>query len=152
MKVGAGSRRRSRCRAKPGLPAPRRGTPAKAGVRLRRWNTCGRQKGDRGEMEYQLMYIDEAPEWLERAAAWFHQKWGIPLEAYRESMEESLRTEQYPRWLVAVRGERILGGLGVIQNDFHDRRDLSPNVCAVYVEEDCRGRGLAGVQIGRAHV
>ena len=98
-----------------------------------------------GEMEYQLMYIDEAPEWLERAAAWFHQKWGIPLEAYRESMEESLRTEQYPRWLVAVRGERILGGLGVIQNDFHDRRDLSPNVCAVYVEEDCRGRGLAGV-------
>ena len=48
-------------------------------------------------MEYQLMYIDEAPEWLERAAMWFHQKWGIPLEAYRESMEESLRTEQYPR-------------------------------------------------------
>ena len=96
-------------------------------------------------MEYQLMYIDEAPEWLERAATWFHQKWGIPLEAYRESMEESLRTEQYPRWLVAVRGERIIGGLGVIQNDFHARRDLFPNVCAVYVEEDCRGRGLAGV-------
>lgn len=96
-------------------------------------------------MGYQLMYIDEAPEWLERAAMWFHQKWGIPLEAYRESMEESLRTEQYPRWLVAVRGERIIGGLGVIQNDFHARRDLFPNVCAVYVEEDCRGRGLAGV-------
>lgn len=95
-------------------------------------------------MEYQLMYIDEAPEWLERAAEWFHQKWGIPLAAYRESMEESLRAEKYPRWLIAVSGERIIGGLGVIENDFHDRKDLFPNVCAVYVEEDCRCSGLAG--------
>lgn len=96
-------------------------------------------------MEYRLMYIDEAPEWLERAAVWFHQKWGIPLAAYRESMEESLTVEKYPRWLIAVSGERIIGGLGVIENDFHDRKDLFPNVCALYVEEDCRCRGLAGV-------
>lgn len=96
-------------------------------------------------MEYRLMYIDEAPEWLEWAAVWFHQKWGIPLAAYRESMEESLTAEKYPRWLIAVSGERIIGGLGVIENDFHDRKDLFPNVCAVYVEEDCRCRGLAGV-------
>ena len=26
----------------------------------------------------------------------------------------------------------------------HDRKDLAPNVCAVYVEEDCRCQGLAG--------
>ena len=93
-------------------------------------------------MEYRLRYIDEAPEWLERAAEWFHQKWGIPLAAYRESMEESLTAERYPRWLIAVSGERIIGGLGVIENDFHDRKDLFPNVCAVYVEEDCRCSGL----------
>ena len=41
-------------------------------------------------------------------------------------------------------GERIVGGLGVIENDFHDRRDLTPNICAVYTEEDHRGRGIAG--------
>ena len=28
--------------------------------------------------------------------------------------------------------------MGVIENDFHDRKDLTPNVCAVYTEEDCR--------------
>lgn len=39
-------------------------------------------------MGYELIYIDERAEWLEKAAAWFRQKWGIPLEAYRESMEE----------------------------------------------------------------
>lgn len=35
-------------------------------------------------------------------------------------------------------------GVGVIENDFHDRKDLSPNVCAVYVEPDRRGKGIAG--------
>lgn len=71
----------------PGVPLGRRGTPAKAGVRRSRW-VCGRRKEDREKMGYELIYIDERAEWLEKAAAWFHQKWGIPLEAYRESMEE----------------------------------------------------------------
>ena len=38
----------------------------------------------------------------------------------------------------------IVGGLGVIENDFHDRTDLSPNVCALYVEEAHRCQGIAG--------
>jgi GNAT superfamily N-acetyltransferase len=37
-----------------------------------------------------------------------------------------------------------VGGLGVIENDFHERKDLTPNVCAVYTEEEFRGRGIAG--------
>lgn len=45
---------------------------------------------------------------------------------------------------MAVEEGRIIGGLGVIENDFHDRKDLSPNVCAVYTEEDRRGMGVAG--------
>ena len=34
--------------------------------------------------------------------------------------------------------------MGVIENDFHDRKDLAPNVCAVYVEQEYRRRGIAG--------
>lgn len=34
--------------------------------------------------------------------------------------------------------------MGVIENDFHDRKDLAPNVCAVYTEEDYRRKGSAG--------
>ena len=45
---------------------------------------------------------------------------------------------------MAMEGDRIIGGVGVIENDFHNRKDLSPNVCAVYTEEDRRGRGVAG--------
>ena len=32
----------------------------------------------------------------------------------------------------------------MIENDFHDRKDLATNVCAVYVEEPYRRRGIAG--------
>ena len=49
-----------------------------------------------------------------------------------------------PRWFIAVDGQRIIGGLGVIENDFHDRKDLTPNVCAVFVEPEYRGQGIAG--------
>ena len=34
--------------------------------------------------------------------------------------------------------------MGVIENDFHDRKDLVPNVCAVYTEEAYRDKGIAG--------
>lgn len=49
-----------------------------------------------------------------------------------------------PQWYVAVENETIVGGLGVISNDFHNREDLTPNVCAVYVEPAFRCRGIAG--------
>lgn len=49
-----------------------------------------------------------------------------------------------PQWYVVVQGDKIIAGLGVIENDFHDRKDLSPNVCAVHVEEAYRCRGIAG--------
>ena len=49
-----------------------------------------------------------------------------------------------PQWYLAMEGERIIGGMGVIENDFHDRKDLAPNVCAVYTEPDRRGQGVAG--------
>ncbi len=32
----------------------------------------------------------------------------------------------------------------MIENDFHNRKDLAPNVCAVYTEEEYRGKGIAG--------
>lgn len=91
-----------------------------------------------------IVRICEHAELLDEAAAWFHEKWGIPLSAYRESMQQCVRGGTVPQWYAAMCGTRIVGGLGVIENDFHDRKDLTPNVCAVYVEKDCRKQGIAG--------
>ena len=96
-------------------------------------------------MNYQIIRLIDRPEAKEQMALWFHQKWGVPLQAYLESMQDALEGDNaVPSWYVAMDGARIVGGLGVIQNDFHDRPDLAPNVCAVFTEPDCRGQGIAG--------
>ena len=96
-------------------------------------------------MDYRIIPLADCPERKEQMAAWFHEKWGVPLAAYQESMDAALAGPgPVPMWYAAWEGDRIVGGLGVIDNDFHDRKDLAPNVCAVYVEPDCRCRGVAG--------
>lgn len=92
-----------------------------------------------------IISLINKPEIKGLMAEWFHEKWGIPHEAYVESMDECLDGKTtVPQWYVAVEGEKIIGGLGVIENDFHNRKDLSPNVCAVYVEDEYRCQGIAG--------
>ena len=93
---------------------------------------------------YRYITLREEPQRMEAAAQWFHSKWHVPVEAYLECMEEYLCGATELGWYLCLEGERIVGGMGVIENDFHDRKDLTPNVCAVYTEEDCRGQGIAG--------
>ena len=96
-------------------------------------------------MEYQIIRLTDHPEMKQNMAEWFHEKWNVPLTAYLESMEDCLAGKKaVPQWYVAMEADRMIGGLGVIENDFHDRKDLTPNVCAVYTEADRRGKGIAG--------
>jgi len=95
--------------------------------------------------DYPIIRIADYPECLNEAADWFHSKWGIPSEAYTDSMRECLRRSgAVPQWYIMKDHDSIIAGLGVIDNDFHNRKDLTPNVCAVFVEEAYRRRGIAG--------
>lgn len=95
--------------------------------------------------KYEIINLLDRQDLKEEAASWFSSKWRVPKEAYLESMEECFARENpVPQWYVAIEEGRIIGGLGVIENDFHDRKDLAPNVCAVFVEEDRRCNGIAG--------
>jgi GNAT superfamily N-acetyltransferase len=108
-------------------------------------------------MELQYSKLRDIPEMKDAAAQWFHDMWGVPKEAYLECMDAYLAGETEYGWYVCLDGDKIVGGLGVIDNDFHDRKDLAPNVCAVYVIEEYRCRGIAGrlldmaVEDQRAH-
>lgn len=84
------------------------------------------------------------PELKERCAEWFHQKWGVPKEAYLKCMDDYLSGKTEYGWYICTDGSKIIGGLGVIENDFHNRKDLTPNICAVYTEQNYRRRGIAG--------
>ena len=93
---------------------------------------------------YTYIKVRERPEWKQAAAEWFHSKWNVPTEAYLDCMDAYLSGETEYGWYLCLDGDKIVGGMGVIENDFHDRKDLAPNVCAVYTEEACRGKGIAG--------
>ena len=96
-------------------------------------------------MQYEIVKITDRPQLRQQAAEWFSEKWHIPSEAYLKSMDEAVSgADAVPQWYLALENGRIIGGMGVIENDFHPRKDLAPNVCAVYTEEDCRGHGVAG--------
>lgn len=94
--------------------------------------------------EYTYITLREKPELKESAAEWFHSKWGVPKAAYLECMEAYLNNETEYGWYLCIDGDSIVGGMGVIENDFHDRKDLSPNICAVYTEKAYRSKGIAG--------
>lgn len=97
----------------------------------------------------EILKLREHSELASEAATWFHSKWDIPAEEYAESIQECLAGKSIvPQWYVVVEDEQIIGGIGVIENDFHNRKDLTPNVCAVYVEENYRCRGIAGKLLG----
>ena len=94
--------------------------------------------------EYSYITLRDRPELKNAAAEWFHGKWGVPAEAYLSCMNDYLDHKTEYGWYLCLDGDRIVAGMGVIENDFHDRKDLAPNVCAVYTEEKYRGRGIAG--------
>jgi predicted acetyltransferase len=100
--------------------------------------------------EYIYINLRQKKELKEAAANWFHEKWGVPTEAYLECMDAYLAGSTEYGWYLCLDEGRIAGGLGVIENDFHDRKDLSPNVCAVYTEEKYRCRGISGKLLNMA--
>ncbi len=96
------------------------------------------------DKEYEYITLMKRPELKEEVAMWFHSKWGVPKEAYLECMNACLNHETDYNWYLCLHNGKIVAGMGVIENDFHDRKDLTPNVCAVYTEEEHRKKGIAG--------
>lgn len=99
---------------------------------------------------YQYITLRERPDLKISAAEWFHSKWGVPTDAYLECMEAYLNEKTEYGWYLCINSNQIVGGLGVIENDFHDRKDLSPNVCAVFTDESFRSQGIAGKLLNMA--
>ena len=102
--------------------------------------------------EADILCLTDHPELTERYAQWQHSKWGVPTQAYLDSLNEAKQSQSgVPAWYAILDdAQNIIAGLGVIENDFHKRPDLTPNVCAVYVEEAWRKQGLARLLLNHA--
>ena len=93
---------------------------------------------------YEIINIRGRAGLRDAAAHWINEKWGVPEGEYLSSMDECFAGgSAVPQWYLALSGGAIPAGVGVIENDFHERRDLAPNACALFVEPGHRSRGLA---------
>lgn len=99
-----------------------------------------------------IIDLNTRPALLQTAAAWFGSHWPVPTQTYLNSFQQALTsTSGVPRWYVAMNEEQeIIAGVGVIENDFHNRPDLTPNICALYVEKAYRGQGIAKALLDNA--
>jgi SAM-dependent methyltransferase/N-acetylglutamate synthase-like GNAT family acetyltransferase len=95
-------------------------------------------------MQCEIISIRSNPGYAVRAIDWFSSKWGIDRKEYEKSINDCIsNNERLPRWYLAIgESDEIIGGCGLILNDFVDRTDLFSYLCALYVEEKARGHAL----------
>jgi len=104
----------------------------------------GRGAENMGRIAYRILPIRDFPVYAGQAVDWFASKWRIDRREYEKSLEDCVRKAgPIPQWYIAVdERDEIIGGCGLIQNDFVDRTDLFPYLCALFVEERARGNAI----------
>ena len=92
-----------------------------------------------------LVYVTlrERPDLKINAAKWFNSKFNVPVEEYIKCFEDYINKKTNYCWFLCLDNESIVAGVGVIDNDFHLRKDLTPNICALYVVGEYRHHGIA---------
>ena len=98
-----------------------------------------------------IVSVRRYPEYAVRAIDYFPDKFGVAREIYDDCITNSLGSSfPLPQWYLMTDDEdNIIGGAGVITNDFVSRMDIGPYLCALYIEPEWRCRGLAGLLIKR---
>ena len=102
-------------------------------------------------MQYKIINIRENPDFLDMAADYFSSKWPVGRQVYYDSISDSTYTKAaVPRWYLMMDNETIIGSFGLIKNDFMVRKDLTPWLCALYIEENMRGKNLGALLLKHA--
>lgn len=95
----------------------------------------------------QIKSVREHPDDWQAFSAYIASKWtdADGKWLYDDCISHAVNAEIcLPEWWLAYDGDTPVGCAGLITNDFISRMDLMPWLCALYVDEDKRGRGIAG--------
>ena len=106
------------------------------------------------QQKYRIISIKSDPRFSERGIDWFASKFGIDRKENEKSFDDCInKNEKLPQWYLMIdEDENIVGGCGLIQNDFVDRTDLFPYLCALFVEEKARGNALGSKLLEHARI
>lgn len=100
-----------------------------------------------------IVSVKQSPKYKNTAIKYFQEKWANEntLDVYSDSIENSISaTNPLPQWYLLMDNDLIVGCAGLITNDFISRMDLYPWLCALYIEEEYRGKNLGKLLINQA--
>ncbi|MDR1629092.1 MAG: GNAT family N-acetyltransferase [Oscillospiraceae bacterium] len=97
-----------------------------------------------------VISIREQPEYAQDAIRFFQKHWATQYSerVYEDCILNCLDSPSpLPQWYLLHDNGQIIGGAGLITNDFISRMDLYPWLCALYIEKPCRGHAHGSLLI-----
>jgi N-acetylglutamate synthase-like GNAT family acetyltransferase len=104
------------------------------------------------KQEVKIISVRENPEYKNTAIAFFQRNWkSVWPVIYEDCITHCIGARNpLPQWYLLEKGNEIIGGAGLITNDFISRGDLYPWVCAIFIEEKHRGNAYGALLIEKA--
>lgn len=100
-----------------------------------------------------LISVRENPEYQDKIIKYFQDKWAsdASMKVYEDCISNCVSTSSpLPHWYILEEEGRIIGGAGLITNDFISRMDLYPWFCALFIEEEYRGNSFGKLLLDKA--
>lgn len=92
-----------------------------------------------------IISVREQPDYTDRAIAYFQKAWPeVAPVIYQDCIANAVNaTQVLPQWYLLLDDNKIIGGAGLITNDFISRMDLYPWLCALFIDEQYRNKGYS---------
>ena len=102
--------------------------------------------------DLRVISLREEPEYAQAATAFIQSKWPeVPPKVYEDCISHCLNSPSpLPQWYILASNTEIIGCASLVPSDCISRADLWPWLCALFIEEDWRGRGYGLLLIDRA--
>lgn len=99
-----------------------------------------------------ILSVRENPEQVQTFIEYFQKHWAMEdsMMVYDDCIRSCINAKApLPQWYLLLDGDKIIGGVGMITNDFISRMDLYPWLCALFIEEEYRGNAYGSLLIER---
>ena len=92
-----------------------------------------------------IISVREQSEYCITAINYIQRQWPqVAPVIYEDCITHCIGTQAVlPQWYLLQKDKKIIGCSGLITNDFISRMDLYPWICALFIDEQYRGRGYA---------
>jgi len=101
----------------------------------------------------EIVSIKNHPEYKDIAIKYFQSNWASEnsMMVYDDCITNCITTSNpLPMWYLLMDNKKVIGCAGLITNDFISRMDLYPWLCALYIEEEYRGKAYGSILIEQA--